>query len=259
MLMGSAMRIARAPENDDGAEPDDLIDELEDEIDEGDDAEDEGDEPDLDDDADDGEDEPEPEPRKPTRGENRVAAATRAAAEAKAEAAAIRRELEAERQARNTIPPEEMQRRREAHLATLTSDQKVEFLLAEQRQQTDREIARIRFDSYDANDKAAFAALAAKTPALRALEAEVEERLAEVRKNGGNVARAQVASFILGEKALAKATRSNNSGAKRAAAGKERQTARPTGARSDVAPRRDRAAKGDSIEALEARLRGVRI
>ncbi len=259
MLLGSAMRIARAPETDEGVDFDDTeIDEAEDALDTDDEGED--DEPDLldADDSDDDQDE-DPEPRKPTRGENRVAAATRKAAEANRRVQELEARLASQEQQRNQVPPEEMQRRRAEHLATLTGDQRQEFLLNEQRQQFDAKLNQLQFQTYDTNDKATFAALVSRSPALAKLEDKVEERLQALRASGGNADRASVAKFLLGEMALAKATRANNSGAKRAAAGKERQQGRPTNGRGDIAPKRDRGSKGDSIEAIEARLRGVRI
>ena len=252
MLMGSALR-AYAPENDEGSEPDEI-----DEIETGDDLEDEIDEdvdPDIEDGAELDDEGDVEEPVKQSRAENRVAAATRTAAEAKRRVEDLERELATERQSKNQVSQQEHQRRRDEHLATLTGDQRTEFLLNEMRFQQKQETDRIRFESYDAQDKAAFAAIAAKSPAIRGLEAEVEERLALLRKDGGNIAREAVAKFLLGEKAMAKATRANNVGSKRAAAGRERSVTRPTSGRGDVAATRSRQGTGK----LEDRLRDVKI
>lgn len=256
MLMGSAMR-AYAPENDEGAEDleDEILDDAEDDLDEED--------PDLDaaDEDDDGEEpEDEPEPRKPSRGENRVAAATRTASEAKRRADALEAELAEIKRNQGQTSQAELQRRRNEHLATLTGDARVDFLAQEQAQRTDHALAQVRFDTYDARDKAEFSALAAKSPAIRALEAEVEERLIEHRASGQNAPRANVLRWILGDKAIAKATRSNNKGEKRAAAGRERQITRPGSGRGDVAADRGRRSKdSNSLEALENRLRNQKI
>ena len=218
------------------------------------------DDDDPDADPDDGPDDEEPEPRKPTRGESRVATLAAERATERARADSLERELAAERANKGQQSQAEAQRQRNEHLATLSGDARTEFLLREQGQATQAALNEIRFNNYDNSDKAAFSTLVARTPALKGLEAEVEERLALLRKDGGNIAREAVAKFLLGEKAMAKATRANNAGDKRAAVGRERQTARPTNGRSDVAVNRGRAGRDDnSLEAIKKRLAGVRI
>jgi hypothetical protein len=201
---------------------------------------DEGDDPDVD---------PEPEPRKPSRGENRVAAATRAAAEARQRAEAVERELNELKARQNQQSDAERQRQRNEHLATLTGDERTDFLLAEQRREFQAAQAKIQFDTWDAQDKAAFAAKAATTPALRGLDAEIEQALATMRAQGTNAPRETVAAYIIGQRAMNKATRANNAGAKRQAAGEARNRTKPSNGRSDVAAPRGRQDKG-----LEARL-----
>lgn len=252
MLMGSASRLTRDIEDDTGAE--DIDDELDGEDPE-DGDEDEDLDPDVNDELDGEEGAPEPEPRRqPTRGENRVAAATRAAAEANRRVEAMERELATERANRGQQSDTERQRQRNEHLATLTGDQRTEFLLREQHQSTERQLQQIRFESYDASDRAAFESLAAQKPAIRAIATKVEEELGRIRAGGGNVSREVVAKYVLGDMAMAKATRANNAGAKRAQAGRERQAVRPSNGRGDVAA--DRSRKGSK---LEDRLRDVKL
>lgn len=253
MLMGSAQRCfdPRDPVADENVEDLEDLEDLELE-DEGEEPEDEieGDEP-----VDEADPDEEPEPqRQPTRGENRVAAATRAAKEARDDAAAVRRELEQERAARNNTSAADAKRQRDEYVATLTGDQRTEFLLREQHQSTERQLQQIRFESYDASDRAAFESLAAQKPAIRAIAAKVEEELGRIRAGGGNVSREVVAKYVLGDMAMAKATRANNAGAKRAQAGRERQAVRPSNGRGDVAA--DRSRKGSK---LEDRLRDVKL
>ena len=251
MLMGSALRTY-APENDEGSEVEDIEDDILD--DETEDAEDEieDDEPDGEDDV----DEP-PEPRKQTRGENRVAAATRTAAEAKRRADALEAELAEIKRNQNTTSASEMKRQRDEYVATLTGDQKSEFLIREGQQNTERQLQQIRFETYDANDKAEFKDLMAEKPALRAVAAKVEEELQRIRAGGGNVSRAIVAKYVLGDMALNKTTRANNAGAKRAQAGRERSVTRPSSGRGDVAATRSRG--GSDLTKLEDRLRDVKL
>lgn len=255
MLLAGASRMAFAPENDDGAEFDDEItkedlgendsdEDAEDEFEETDeDAGEEGDDPD-----------PEPEPRRPTRGENRVAAATRDAAEARRRAAELERELAAERANKAQQTDAERQRQRNEHLATLTGDQRTEFLLDEMRREQRAATAKLEFENWDARDRADFAAKAATTPALRGLDREIEEALATMRAQGTNAPRETVAAYIIGQRAMNKATRANNTGAKRQAAGEARNRTKPVNGRSDIAATRGREDKG-----LEARLAGQKL
>lgn len=258
MLLGSTANFA--PENDQGAYPDDRED-----IDEGDEEQDEGDEDDAldpddeqDDDADEGDDPPEP--RQPTRGETRL---QRLANEKKASddraAAAERRAEEAERRA-NQGPVksrEQLAAERTAHLATLTEAGRLEFLLNEERHERQQGQARIEFQTYDANDKAAFAAMCARNPAAAKLEAEVEKRLKEHRDGGQNATREAVLKFLLGERALAKSGRAKSAGQRREAEGRDRQTARPMNGRGDAAPSGQR--RTSEAEARRKRLEGMQI
>lgn len=254
MLTGS--RPVYAPETDEGAEVDD--DHVEDDAPEDDEIEDEDDtevDEDADEDAEPDEDEP---VRKPTRGENRVAAATRTAAEAKARAETLERELAQERASKNQTSQADAARQRTELLANMSAEERLEYLIKEQGQTTAQRLAQIEFASWDANDKAAFAGKVASTPALKGLEAEVERVLGELRGIGQNNTRENIAAYVLGQKALAKMTRSNNAGAKKSAASKERQNGRPANGRGDVAADRSRGDQ-NSLSALEKRLMGRKI
>lgn len=261
MLLGSTANFA--PEDDQGADPDDH--EGIDDGDEGDqdDDPDEGDDPldpddEQDDDADEGDDPPEP--RQQTRGETRLQrlANEKKAADDRA-AAAERRAEEAERRA--TQGPvktrEQMAAERTAHLATLTEAGRLEFLINEERHNREQGQARIEFQTFDANDKAAFAAMCARNPAAAKLEAEVEKRLQEHRAGGQNATRQAVLTFLLGERALAKSGRAKSAGQRREAEGRERQTARPMNGRGDAAPTGQR--RTSEADARRKRLEGMQI
>lgn len=255
-LLRAFDRATLAPENDAGADYDDEA--LgPDEVGEDDEFDDEaGDEPD---DEDEPEDEPEdaPQARQPTRGENRVARATREAKEAKDRAAALAAEVEALKRERQnpTVSPQEQARQRDAHLATLTAEQKVDFLLRENAARTEHQLNEIRFQTWDAGDKSSFQTLAAKNPALAGLEDEVEARLAELRAQGSNAPRENIAKFLLGERALARAPRARGKGARAEAAGREQNQASPNRARGDAAANRSRTG-GNDLASLEKRLAG---
>lgn len=255
MLLGSASRMTRLPENDEGAEDQD--DHVEDDAAEDEDQDDEQ-EDDLPEDGDEPDEEDEEPVRKPTRGENRVAAATRTAAEAKARVETLERELAAERSQRNQGNAAETERQERERLANMSAEDRLEYLINKQGRATEAQLAQIKFDNWDAADKLAFATKAASTPALRGLDAEVEAAVAQMRANGTNAPRETVAAYILGNKALAKMTKSTNAGAKKSAAGKERQGARPASGRGDVPADRSRGDK-NSLSDLEKRLTGVKI
>jgi hypothetical protein len=168
--------------------------------------------------------------------------------------------LAEERRLRNQGPtktPEQVARERDAHLATLTEAGRLEFLLNEERHERRAGQARIEFQTWDANDKAAFSAICARNPAAAALEKEVEKRLQEHRTTGQNATREAVLTFLLGEKALAKSGRARTAGQRREAEGRERQTARPLNGRGDVAPSGQR--KLSEAAARKKRLDGVPI
>lgn len=252
MLMGGASRAMFAPETDDGFDDDEL-----DPADAG--ADDELDELDPDDgeglDPDEEPEEPEAPPARRGRDEN-MAALRETARLAKDRADAADRELASFRtaQARETSQLTEQQERE--RLSLMTTDEKLEYLLAKQQQQTDQKLYAIQFQSWDSNDKAAFAALAARTPAVAAIADEVEAGFAEMARANKATDRATIAAFLIGQKALAKAPRARAAGARAAAAGRERQHARPASGRGDVATggarqTNERAARAKRLEGVE--------
>lgn len=252
-------RAFLAPPNDDGFDPDDDAGDGDDDGDDRDDDDGEdgfdGDDPD-DDDGEEGDD-PEPEPRRQSRGENRVAKATREAKEARERAEALEARLADLERQRNAPPardPAADAAARERHLASLTPDQKVEFLLEENRRTTQHTLQQTQFQVWDMGDKAAFQSLAATHPALKGMEAEVEAELAKLRASGGNAPRENVAKFLLGQKALTRAPKARKQGERRAAEGRERNNARPANGRSDAPA--DRSRGGNGLSALEKRLEG---
>lgn len=252
LLMGGASRLF-APENDDGFEVDDGVEDFDPALIEDDgeveDEPDDADESDLEDDA--KLDDPEPEPaRRPSRGENRVAAATRAAAEAKADAAAARRELEAFRAERNQ-PPRETQAQLNERLAQMEPWERTEFFRQQDRAEMAGHLQRIEFNANESADKTAYAALAARVPAAAKYAQDVEDRLASMRSQGTTAPRETVLRWVIGDKALANATRATGKAKKSADANRDRQTARPGSGRGDAAPsdRRDtRAARDKRLE-----------
>jgi hypothetical protein len=250
MLMGS--RPFYAPETEDGAEFDDAdADDLETpeaaEDDEPlDDAEPDADEdPDLDA----GAEEPELEER-PTRGATRfqTLAAERAAERARADA--LERELADLRSQRQQQSQAEAQRAEQERLALMDPAERLEH-------QMNQRLARIEFQSWDANDRVAFESVAASNPAVARLKAEVEATFQAQVTAGKPIDRQTIAAFLIGQKALAAAPRARAAGKRAAEAGKERNTARPASGRGDVPAARNRSA--DPAAARRARLADLEI
>lgn len=242
MLLSSASRRTFAPENDDGGDDhsqDDLgeLDTDEDDLDgeDGDDLDDDADEGEGDEGGDEGDDPP---ARQPSRGQNRVAtlAAREKAEKLRADAAEAELTRLRAAAAGPQETPQQAAARREAHLATLTEAGRLEYLINENRQQTNQQIQAIQFASFDASDKATFQGLCARNPAVAALEADVEKTLIEMRAGGTNAPRETVVKYLLGERALAKTGRARTAGRKREAEGRDQQRARPANGRGDVAP-----------------------
>jgi hypothetical protein len=224
MLLGST--VLRAPENDQGAEFDDVDEGGADDPGE-DDQDDEFDDPDEDQDEE--PDEPEegddPPRRKPNRAQDRIASLTAREKAEKERADRLEAELRQIRQGPQKSP-EELAREEAAHLATMTAEQRLQYQIEKNDRQTQHRLNQIQFATADATDKATFDGLCARNPAVAALKGEVETALGRIRAGGGNVSREVVAKYVLGDMAMAKATRANNAGSKRAAAGRERQAVR---------------------------------
>lgn len=175
----------------------------------------------VEDDAEEGE-EPEPQPRRraPSRSESTIANLRRRAQEAERRA----RELELARNNRTTEPAPESEAIRNARLATMDPNERVEFLLNEERAERRRERAMDNFRHQDERDRTTFEALVAREPTLKKYADEVEHRLMLLRTQGQNAPRESVLKFILGERVIAGRT-SPKAKAQRAAADKrvERQ------------------------------------
>lgn len=167
-------------------------------------------------------------------------AARREAREARDEAARVRqRDSEAEYRERYALMTPEEQR---------ADDRRRD------REEMDRRLGGIELRSADREDKAEFRALCAEAPHYQAIRQEVEERLQKIRATGQNIPREALAKFIIGERAVERAGRAGSRQRKQAETRVERQTARPSGARSDVAGARRETTRGDTPEARRKRL-----
>jgi hypothetical protein len=192
--------------------------------------------------------------RQPTRAERRVEAALREAREAKADAQRLREEIAEARRA--PAQPQETPAQRAERLSMMDPDQRIEYLLAERDQRTEARLAQAEFRAEDRADKAAFDSFCAADSRFGKFKDDVEDRLAQMRRNGTTAPRETILRYIIGDRALAKApaatTRANN----RAAGNRGAQAARPANARGDVPAQRssggdERAARAKRLENME--------
>lgn len=251
MLMGS--RPFFAPNDDQGASPDADEDDLEagaagpeGDLDP---DEDEFDDPDAD--AGEPEDDldaapPVDEPA-PSRGASRIQTLNERARQAEERVARMEQEMAALRETRQQSQQLEHQRQEQERLALMSSEERLEYRMS-------RELAEIRMQTWDANDRVAFNAMAADNPAVAALKDEVEQQFRAMAAQGRHTDRATIATFLIGQKALAKAPRGKAAGRRASEAGRERQAARPSSGRGDVP-----AARGRSQQSLAERLKDIEI
>lgn len=187
-----------------------------------------------------------------------VQEAKRAAKEAKAEVEALRRERDdalRERQGRQTAEQAAMERER---IALMPPEEKFEYLLKKQEEGTNARLGAMQFQMQDSADRAAFESMCARNPAFAAVRDEVETKIPELRRNGGNTTREVMATYLIGQKAIERAnkggkTKQATKGAARVAAAK----ASATGGRSDVRGGERRG--GDDVAARRARLGDMEI
>jgi hypothetical protein len=185
--------------------------------------------------------------REPSRAQRRVETALREAREAKEEIARLR----AEAQQRPTQPAETAAQRAE-RLAMMDPDQRVDYLLNEQRQQFGNELAQIRFQTADSADRTAFDGLCARNPVASKLRDNVESYLADMRRNGTNAPRETVLKYVIGDRALANAGRATGKARRTAEDNRSRQAARPSSPRNDT--RGESSRSGSEREARAKRL-----
>lgn len=171
--------------------------------------------------------------RQPSRGERRIQAALKAAREANERAERAERLVTEATRTRQEQNRETVEQRRD-RLAMMDPDDRVQYLLHEQGQKFEGELAAIRFQTADSADRTAFEGLCARNPAAGKLKAQVETYLADMRRNGTNAPRETVLRYVIGDRALANAGKATGKAQRRADDNRVRQQARPGAARSDT-------------------------
>lgn len=150
---------------------------------------------------------------------------------------------------------QETERQEQERLALMTDAERFEYYRNKDRQEFGRQLAGLQFQMADSADRTAFEAKAARLPAFAAVADEVETLLANERRQGRNPARETVATYLIGQKAIERAARANGKQGRQAAAGRQRQQARPAGGKGDVASNRQQMGQVDArrrrLEELE--------
>lgn len=193
------------------------------------------------------------EPPRRNRAETRIQRLREEAAEAKRDAADARRRIEEfEARQRSVVPAGETQDQRAQRYALMTSDERVDARLSEATHEFNQRLGLMQFQSMEAGDKAAFRALCAGDPVAAKYAPEVESRLVELRRNGQNVDRERLLTFLIGEKTRARAREAGEKAKKDGARRVERQTTRPANNRGDQPatrqPANDAAARRKRLE-----------
>lgn len=146
-----------------------------------------------------------------------------------------------------------------AKLAGMTDYERLEYKLDKSARTHQRELRRLEVQNFDRADKASFDAKCAGNPRYRKYAAEVEQVLANTRREGRDIGftREQVLQFVLGQKVLAHDSKGSRQRQKQQGRQNiERQNARPPNDRSDQGGQRRRAGSGNSRDDLAARLDG---
>lgn len=254
-------RALRAPEDDSGYEPeiDDEIetDQIEDDEVDRDEDEGEGDAASAEEGKSEtaaprtGEDE---QVRQPSRAERRIQQALREAKEAKERADRLER-LVAERAPQ---PPKETPEQRAERLALMDPEDRIRYEVNEQVGSLRNEFAGLKFQLQDTADRTAFDALCARNPAAAKFKDDVEKYLTDMRRSGTTAPRETVLRYVIGDRALANASRATGKAKRTAEVNRARQQAQPGRARGDAAAE-SRRGGSDSAEARRARLENMQL
>lgn len=180
------------------------------------------------------------------RAAERISRQNEVVREARAQAARMQERvdrLEREAGERNSARSQEEENNR---VALMSEPERIDHYRQKDRAEMQRELFGLKFQMADTSDKTSFESKAARVPAFAKVQDEVEQILADERRQGRNPTRENIATHLIGKMAIERATRANGKQGKAAAAGRQRQAARPTGARSDVSSDRRQTGGADA-------------
>ena len=193
--------------------------------------------------------------RKPGRGESRFQKLANEAREAREHAARVERELQEFKaeQSRKAAVVEKKEPTAE-EMALWSTEQVIDYKMQKATGQFSQNLQQLQWNTMESNDKAAFERLQLSDPRAKKYAAEVETRLANIRKQGQNVDRESLLKFIVGEKVM---EGGGKAAAKQKKQGEEqirRQKTNPPGGQSDV---RGGRTQDSEAEARRKRLENV--
>lgn len=144
------------------------------------------------------------------------------------EMADLRRDREADRARVAPESPEQEQ----ARLALMTPEERIDYKLDKAARLNQQQLQNMHFQTSDQSDKLSYQTKAATDARYAKYADEVEAKLAEARRTGGNPQREVVLKYLLGEKLLASQAKSETQ-KKAAAASIKRQTTSPMNGKGD--------------------------
>lgn len=153
-----------------------------------------------------------------------------------------------------------LRERREQELETARlqgGDAYIETRLRHQQEDFDARLGNIAIQSSDAADRATYDAECRRNPVLDDLSGDVERELGNLRRQGGNAPRLTIAKFILGDRAMSRASRAKNKVKRQTDVDRAREKSRPGRGGSDVQDRGRRG--GDDASRREERLKDLQI
>jgi len=192
------------------------------------------------------------ETKKPSRGESRFQKLANEAREAREHSSRIEREFnefKAEQSRRAAVV--EKKEPTDDEMALWSTQQIIDYKLQKATSGFQQNLQQLQWNTQEANDKAAFERLQLSDPRAKKYAAEVETRLASIRKQGQNVDREALLKFVIGEKVF---QGGGKAAAKQKKQGEEqirRQRTNPSAGQSDV--------RGGRTEQNEAEARRKRL
>jgi hypothetical protein len=175
------------------------------------------------------------EPKKPSRGEARFQKLSNAAKEATERAAKVEREFnefKAEQSRRAAVV--EKKEPTADEMALWSTEQIIDYKLQKATGAFSQNLAQLQWNTQEANDKAAFERLQLSDPRAKKYAAEVETRLASIRKQGQNVDREALLKFVIGEKVFSGGGKAAAKQKQQGAEQIRRQRTNPPSGASDV-------------------------
>lgn len=190
------------------------------------------------------------EPRRPSRGEARFQTLSKTAREANERAARLETESRdlRERLARLEQPRQQQPQGPSAEqIALMTPQEYADHKFNAAQARFDEQLRGIQFSNYEQNDLATWRSITATDPNAARLAPTLEQRLAEMRRQGQNVDRERLYTYLIGEEVRAKSATAKTKQAGDGQRRIQRQQTRPSGGqRSDTAPSRGKMSEAEA-------------